>query len=83
MKSSMTIGNKSIRARGEAANALFKALSEPSIPMPTQILACELAIEALLNVPCVGDKYDQQHSDTHMRAVVELKGMLTQAQQKP
>ena len=31
------------------------------------------AMEALLNVPMVGKKYDQQHSDTHMRAYLQLK----------
>ena len=30
--------------------------------------ALRAAKEALTNVPSVGDKYDQQHSDTHMRA---------------
>ena len=41
--------------------------------------ACELrkvclsAIFALENVPSVGERYDQQHSDTHMRARVDLR----------
>lgn len=30
------------------------------------------AIEALRNVPEVGQVYDQQHSDTHMRALLRL-----------
>jgi len=38
--------------------------------------ACEVALESLYNVPKVGDKYDQQHSDTHMRAILELKDVL-------
>ena len=35
--------------------------------------AIEKALEALLNVPMVGKKYDQQHSDTHMRAYLQLR----------
>ena len=35
--------------------------------------AIEEALEALLNAPMVGKKYDQQHSDTHMRAYLKLK----------
>ena len=36
--------------------------------------AIEKAMEALLNVPMVGKKkYDQQHSDTHMRTYLQLK----------
>lgn len=34
------------------------------------------AFEALLNVPCVGEVYDQQHSDTHMQAWLDLKAAL-------
>lgn len=36
----------------------------------------EKAIESLNNVPCVGEVYDQQHSDTHLRAVLMLQGAL-------
>ncbi len=35
--------------------------------------AIESALDALMNVPCVGDRYDQQHSDTHMQAWVDLR----------
>lgn len=38
--------------------------------------AAESAVEALLNVPCVGEVYDQQHSDTHMQAMLDLKSAL-------
>ena len=38
------------------------------------------AIEALYNVPEVGRKYDQQHSDTHLAAVVELKTLLAKVE---
>lgn len=31
------------------------------------------ALEALQNVPQVGETYDQQHSDTHQRAYLRLK----------
>lgn len=37
----------------------------------------EKAIEALNNVPCVGEVYDQQHSDTHMKAVLMLKAAVS------
>jgi hypothetical protein len=40
------------------------------------IKAVAQAIEALYNVPEVGDIYDQQHSDTHMRAVLSLTDAL-------
>jgi hypothetical protein len=36
-------------------------------------MAIQEAISALLNVPIVGTTYDQQHSDSHMRAYVRLK----------
>lgn len=32
--------------------------------------ALKLCMDALYNVPAVGDLYDQQHSDTHMTAVL-------------
>ncbi|QOX80799.1 hypothetical protein FY034_17395 (plasmid) [Trichlorobacter lovleyi] len=38
--------------------------------------AIQQAIEALLNVPEVGEEYDQQHSDTHMAAHLRLKDLL-------
>ena len=33
---------------------------------------------ALMNVPEVGGVYDQQHSDTQLRAYVEVDNLLTQ-----
>ena len=39
-------------------------------------LALGAAKEALLNVPCVGEVYDQQHADTHMQAVVDIQKAL-------
>ena len=36
----------------------------------------ERAIRALENVPEVGGIYDQQHSDTHMTAKLELDNLL-------
>ena len=39
--------------------------------------ACKVAVEALYNVPEVGNEYDQQHSDTHMRATLKLKDVRT------
>ncbi len=38
--------------------------------------AIDEALCALLNVPVVGEQYDQQHSDTHMRAYLRLKEAL-------
>lgn len=39
--------------------------------------AAKKAIEALHNVPEVGGVYDQQHADTHMRAVLALQDALS------
>ncbi len=38
--------------------------------------AIDEALCALSNVPEVGERYDQQHSDTHMRAYLRLKEAL-------
>jgi len=40
------------------------------------VSACRAALEALRNVPVVGEVYDQQHSDTAMRAILKLQGVL-------
>ncbi|SPE60399.1 exported hypothetical protein [Verrucomicrobia bacterium] len=48
--------------------------------LPELVSGIENAIEALYNVPEVGRKYDQQHSDTHLAAAVDLKELLTKAQ---
>ena len=34
------------------------------------------AKEALYNAPEVGDEYDQQHSDTHIRAILAIEAVL-------
>ncbi len=39
-------------------------------------MVMEQAIQALENVPEVGDVYDQQHADTHMQAAIELRGLI-------
>ena len=39
-------------------------------------MAMEQAIKALENVPEVNDIYDQQHSDTQLAAILELKELL-------
>jgi hypothetical protein len=39
-------------------------------------IVMEQAIKALENMPEVGEVYDQQHSDTQMAAVLQLKGMM-------
>ena len=43
------------------------------------VTALEMTINALYNVPCVGDIYDQQHSDTHQAATIAAKAALTKA----
>lgn len=43
------------------------------------VAALKLAEEALYNVPEVGKKYDQQHSDTHLRATLAIQDALKQA----
>ncbi len=40
------------------------------------ITALESARDALNNVPCVGEVYDQQHSDTHLSAVIIINDAL-------
>lgn len=37
----------------------------------------EQALEALHNAPQVGEVYDQQHSDTHVRAILQLQDVLS------
>lgn len=37
-------------------------------------------LSALYNVPCVGDEYDQQHSDTHMQAALDLAEIIKRLQ---
>jgi hypothetical protein len=39
-------------------------------------------LDALYNVPIVGEKYDQQHSDTHMRAAIDLKVAITELEEE-
>jgi hypothetical protein len=39
-------------------------------------IAMERAIEALYNVPEVNGIYDQQHSDTQLAAILELKEII-------
>ena len=48
--------------------------------LPELIAGLHQAVEALYNVPEVGCKYDQQHSDTHLAAAVELKELLAKAE---
>ncbi len=40
--------------------------------------AVEQALQALQNVPQVGEVYDQQHSDTHLRAQLRLEQAVKQ-----
>lgn len=44
--------------------------------LPALVCGIEHDVEALYNVPEVGGRYDQQHSDTQLAAVVELKELL-------
>ena len=39
-------------------------------------MVMEQAIKALENVPEVGEVYDQQHSDTQLAAILELKKII-------
>jgi hypothetical protein len=41
------------------------------------------AREALRNVPEVGQRFDQQHSDTHMQADLSISDLLAQLEGKP
>ena len=44
--------------------------------LPDLVSGIDHAVEALYNVPEVGGRYDQQHSDTQLAAAVELKELL-------
>lgn len=44
------------------------------------VKALKKARAALYNVPEVGKKYDQQHSDTHLRACLEIDQALALAE---
>lgn len=50
---------------------------------PELLQACERALEALRNVPCVGEKYDQQHSDTQLAADQMLEAVIKKATGQP
>jgi hypothetical protein len=58
--------------RKEAVASMLNNELETLVPELTQVL------EALHNVPSVGMKYDQQHSDTHMRASLLLAEVIRQ-----
>lgn len=46
---------------------------------PTLLHALRLAKTALLTMPVVGAPYDQRHSDTHMRALIDIQVAITRA----
>ena len=46
---------------------------------PELLAALEAAAEALRNVPCVGEIYDRQHSDTHLAAEVAARAAIAKA----
>lgn len=43
---------------------------------PNLLAALAKCVDALLNVPVVGGIYDQQHSDTHMRATLDARAAI-------
>lgn len=43
------------------------------------LAALAKCVDALLNVPVVGGIYDQQHSDTHMRATLDARAAIAKA----
>lgn len=47
---------------------------------PELVEALKLAKTALYNVPIVGGLYDQQHSDTHIRACLNVERAITRAE---
>ena len=70
------------KAKGEFAHiGTFSRESDAILgsSAPDLVKACERAISALYNVPEVGRKYDRQHSDTHMRAVLDLQAAIAKA----
>ncbi len=67
-------------ADGIQTPELAEYLCHAANGLPDLVEGIQHAIEALYNVPEVGEKYDQQHSDTHLAAVVELKSLLAKAE---
>jgi len=55
----------------------FRAAAAPREELIAELVGvCNRALEALYNVPLVGDTYDQQHSDTHQIAALDLAGVI-------
>lgn len=46
------------------------------------LTALQTAAQALQNVPIVGHKYDQQHSDTHLRAELLVREVVAEAEKQ-
>lgn len=74
-----SVGTAHYREPVNAQQADHPVAADLFAAAPELYEACESASQALYNVPCVGDAYDQQHSDTHMRASLVLKAALAKA----
>jgi hypothetical protein len=87
-KKSIQKARKYLIARGTCAldgsgepsvEALFLHLHALDERNKKLIATCMTSLASLYNVPEVGDVYDQQHSDTHIRAILELKNAIGSA----
>lgn len=67
----------------EPYNDSIKAYENQQDKIDALFEALECCISALHNVPFVGDVYDQQHSDTHLSAVLKIQDALEGAKGKP
>jgi len=66
--------DKPARAKQWAADVCHRYNTQPAL-----LAACEAALEALYDVPTVGDVYDEQHANTHTRATVTLRAAIAKA----
>lgn len=58
---------------------IYDPPAETALPTTPIYRAAKMALEALYNAPMVGDVYDEQHHQTHLRAIaarVELRTAL-------
>lgn len=59
------------------AESIYHAAAAPREELIAELVGvCNKALEALRNVPLVGDTYDQQHSDTHQIVVLDLADVI-------
>jgi hypothetical protein len=73
------------RLRHHVSGAIARGEKQPIVEEPAGHVmnpelfrAIEEVFQALLNVPQVGEVYDQQHSDSHQQAYLRLRDAMEQ-----